>query len=195
MYRHSLHKAGGEIRSWHGSELDDAAQGPASGSAHVSWRSCMMTQNTGSRPGKTRRLDSSDSESVGPLACPCACNRALVVTGTVPGDAGVTVFLQRLTGTRACSNLNSASPTRARCNSQTPAADSAVARRRLDGIKTQDGPDLKKLKFHAHAHVLAPRARSSKQTLRLVSYNLIGASCMKPLTVRTLYCIESFPIF
>ena len=30
MYRHSLHKAGGEIRSWHGSELDDAAQGPAS---------------------------------------------------------------------------------------------------------------------------------------------------------------------
>jgi len=174
MYRHSLHKAGGEIRSWHGSELDDAAQGPASGSAHVSWRSCMMTQNTGSRPGKTRRLDSSDSESVGPLACPCACNRALVVTGTVPGDAGVTVFLQRLTGTRACSNLNSASPTRARCNSQTPAlaADSAVARRRLDGIKTQDGPDLKKLKFHAHAHVFAPRARSSKQTLRLVSYNL-----------------------
>ena len=99
---------------------------------------------------------------------------ALVVTGTVPGDAGVTVFLQRLTGTRACSNLNSASPTRARCNSQTPAlaADSAVARRRLDGIKTQDGPDLKKLKFHAHAHVFAPRARSSKQTVRLVSYNL-----------------------
>ena len=113
----------------------------------------MMTQNTGSRPGKTRRLD---SESVGPLACTCACNRALVVTGTVPGDAGVTMFLKRLTGTRACSNLNSASPTRARCNSQTPAlaADSAVARRRLDGIKTQDGPDLKKLKFHAH------RARS-----------------------------------
>ena len=169
MYRHSLHKAGGEI---HGSELDDAAQGPASGSAHVSWRSCMMTQNTGSRPRKTGRLDSNDSESVGPLACPCACNRALVVTGTVPGDAGVTVFLQRLTGTRACSNLNSASPTRARCNSQTPAADSAVARRRLDGIKTQDGPDLKKLKFHAHAHVFAPRARSSKQTVRLVSYNL-----------------------
>ena len=97
---------------------------------------------------------------------------ALVVTGTVPGDAGVTVFLQRLTGTRACSNLNSASPTWARCNSQTPAADSAVARRRLDGIKTQDGPDLKKLKFHAHAHVFAPRARSSKHTLRLVSYNL-----------------------
>ena len=169
MYRHSLHKAGCEICSWHGSELDDAAQGPASGSAHVSWRSCMMTQNTGSRPGKTRRLDSSasDSESVGPLrlACPCACNRALVVTGTVPGDAGVTVFLQRLTGTRACSNFNSASPTRARCNSQTPAADSAVtvARRRLDGIKTQDGPDLKKLKFHAHAHVLAPHGAASKR--------------------------------
>ena len=122
-----------------------------------------MTQNTGSRPGKTRRLDSSDSESVGPLACPCACNRALVVTGTVPGDAGVTVFLQRLTGTRACSNLNSASPTRARCNSQTLAADSAVARRRLDGIKTQDGPDLKKLKFHAHAHVLAPHGAASKR--------------------------------
>ena len=173
MYRHSPHKAGGEIRSWHGSELDrdDAAQGTAaSGSAHV-WRPCMPNQNTGRRPGKRFKLD---SESVGPLACPCACNRALVVTGTVPGDAGVTVFLQRLTGTRACSNLNSASPTRARCNSQTPAlaADSAVARRRLDGIKTQDGPDLKKLKFHAHAHVFAPRARSSKQTLRLVSYNL-----------------------
>ena len=80
---------------------------------------------------------------------------ALVVTGTVPGDAGVKVFLQRLTGTRACSNLNSASPTRARCNSLSPwPADSAVARRRLDGIKTQDGPDLKKLKFDAH------RARS-----------------------------------
>jgi hypothetical protein len=38
MYRHSLHKAGGKIRLWNGSELDsdDAAQGTAaSGSAHV----------------------------------------------------------------------------------------------------------------------------------------------------------------
>ena len=46
------HKAGGEpeIRSWHGSELDDAAQGPASGSAHV-WRPCMLAQSEEARPG------------------------------------------------------------------------------------------------------------------------------------------------
>ena len=72
-----MHKAGGEIRSWHGSELDrdDAAQGPAaSGSAHI-WRPCMPTQNTGRRPGKRFKLD---SESVGPLACP-----ATEVTGTL----------------------------------------------------------------------------------------------------------------
>ena len=77
MYRHSLHKAGGKIRLWNGSELDrdDAAQGTAaSGSAHV-WRPCMPTQNTGRRPGKRFKLD---SESVGPLACP-----ATEVTGTL----------------------------------------------------------------------------------------------------------------
>ena len=50
MYRHSLHKAGGEILSWHGSELDYAAQGPASGSAHV-WRPRMLTQSEEARPG------------------------------------------------------------------------------------------------------------------------------------------------
>ena len=52
MYRNSLHKAGGEIRSWHGSELGDAAhrQGPASGSAHV-WRPHMLTQSEEARPG------------------------------------------------------------------------------------------------------------------------------------------------
>ena len=50
MYRHSLHKAGGEIRSWHGSELDYAAQGPASGSTHV-WRPRMLTQSEEARPG------------------------------------------------------------------------------------------------------------------------------------------------
>ena len=47
---HSLHKAGGEIRSWHGSELDYAAQGPASGSTHV-WRPRMLTQSEEARPG------------------------------------------------------------------------------------------------------------------------------------------------
>ena len=50
MYRHSLHKAGGEIRSLHVSKLDYAAQGPASGSAHV-WRPRMQTQSEEARPG------------------------------------------------------------------------------------------------------------------------------------------------
>ena len=49
MYRHSPHEAGGEIRSWHGSELDNAAQGPASGSTHV-WRPCMLPQSEEARP-------------------------------------------------------------------------------------------------------------------------------------------------
>ena len=49
MYRHSPHKAGGEIRSWDGLELDDAAQGPASGSAHE-WRPCMLPQSEEARP-------------------------------------------------------------------------------------------------------------------------------------------------
>ena len=49
MYRHSPHKARGQIRSWHGLELDDAAQGPASGSAHE-WRPCMLPQSEEARP-------------------------------------------------------------------------------------------------------------------------------------------------
>jgi hypothetical protein len=36
-------------RSWDGLELDDAAQGPASGSAHV-WRPCMLPQSEEARP-------------------------------------------------------------------------------------------------------------------------------------------------
>jgi len=77
---------------------------------------------------------------------------ALVVTGTVPGDAGVPAATH---WHQSLQQHGTPSPTRARCNSLSPwAADSAVARRRLDGIKTQDGPDLKKLKFDAH------RARS-----------------------------------
>ena len=118
-----------------------------------------------------------DSEYVGPLACPCnrghwhsSSSHGTTVLG--PGDAGVAVFRQRLRH-QSLQQLREPLATRARSNSlsRQPTRPWPVLE-----LKPQDGPDLKKLKFHcARSADAACAASRSKQTLRFYETNLQDA--------------------